>query len=60
MAQGFSRKCNFDDVGLDLIRHNKKWYLIEANMKYGRKGLQMKGIDLKETMRQKLLSGELL
>ena len=59
LAQDFSRKCKFNDVGLDFIQHNKKWYLIEANMKYGRKGLRMKGIDLKEIMRQKLLSGEL-
>jgi ribosomal protein S6--L-glutamate ligase len=60
MAQSFSKKCKFNDVGLDLIQHNNKWYLIEANMKYGRKGLRMKGIDLKEIMRQKLLSGDLL
>ena len=59
MAQDFSRKCKFNDVGLDFIQHHKKWYLIEANMKYGRKGLRMKGIDLKDIMRQKLLSGEL-
>ncbi len=60
MAQRFSKECNFNDVGLDLIQHKNKWYLIEANMKYGRKGLRMKGIDLKEIMRQKLLSGDLL
>lgn len=60
MAENFSEKCKFNDVGLDLIQHNKKWYLIEANMKYGRKGLRMKRIDLKEIMRQKLISGDLL
>jgi len=60
LAQDFSRKCKFNDVGLDFIQHNKKWYLIEANVKYGRKGLRMKGLDLKKIMRQKLLSGELL
>ena len=59
LAQDFSRKCKFNDVGLDFIQHNKKWYLIEANMKYGRKGMQMKGMDLKKIMRQILLSGEL-
>jgi ribosomal protein S6--L-glutamate ligase len=59
LAQDFSRKCKFNDVGLDFIQHNKKWYLIEANVKYGRKGLRMKGMDLKKIMRQKLLSGEL-
>jgi ribosomal protein S6--L-glutamate ligase len=59
LAQDFSRKCKFNDVGLDLIQDNQKWYLIEANMKYGRKGLRMKGMDIKEIMRQKLLSGKL-
>jgi ribosomal protein S6--L-glutamate ligase len=59
MAQDFSRKCKFNDVGLDFMQHSNKWYLIEANVKYGRKGLRMRGMDLKEIMRQKLLSGEL-
>lgn len=52
-------KCRFNDVGIDLIRCREKWYVIEANMKYGRKGLMMKGLDLKEIIRKKLLSGEL-
>ena len=54
-----ARSCNFNDVGLDLIRSKGKWYLIEANMKYGRKGLRMRGMDLKVIMRDKLVSGEL-
>ncbi len=53
------RKCRFDDVGVDLIWHNERWYLIEANMKYGRKGLQMQGLNLKNIMREKLLNGEI-
>jgi ribosomal protein S6--L-glutamate ligase len=59
-ARDAARKCRFDDVGLDLIEHQKTWYVIEANMKYGRKGLTMKGLDLKEILREKLLSGTLL
>jgi ribosomal protein S6--L-glutamate ligase len=59
IAQESAKKCKFDDVGMDLIKSRGKWYVIEANMKYGRKGLKMKGLDLKEIMRQKLLSGEL-
>jgi ribosomal protein S6--L-glutamate ligase len=54
-----AKKCNFDDVGIDLINCMGKWYVIEANMKYGRKGLKKKGLNLKEIMRQKILSGEL-
>ena len=60
LSQEYSRKCKFNDVGLDFIYNDRKWYLIEANMKYGRKGLKMKGLNLKEIMREKLLTGELL
>lgn len=55
-----AKKCRFNDVGLDFIENSGKWYLIEANMKYGRKGLKVKGMDLKQILREKLLSGELL
>ncbi len=58
LAQNSAKKCKFDDVGMDLINSRGTWYVIEANMKYGRKGLMIKGLDLKEIMRQKLLSGE--
>jgi len=60
LAREFSQRCKFNDVGLDLIENKGKWYLIEANMKYGRKGLKKKGLDLKEILREKLLSGELM
>jgi ribosomal protein S6--L-glutamate ligase len=59
LAQDCSRKCRFNDVGVDLIQKKGEWYLLEANMKYGRKGLKIRGMDLKEIMREKLLSGEL-
>ncbi len=58
-ARDAARKCRFNDVGIDLIRHEDQWLVIEANMKYGRKGLQMKGLDLKEILRTKLMAGEL-
>lgn len=60
MAQEYARRCKFNDVGLDLIESNGKWYLLEANMKYGRHGLKMKGLILKEIIRERLLSGEIL
>lgn len=60
IAQEAAKRCRLNDVGMDLIHHNGTWYVIEANMKYGRKGLKMKGLDLKEIIREKLLSGDLL
>lgn len=59
VAREYSRKCRFNDVGLDMINIKGEWYLIEANMKYGRKALKLKGMDLKMILREKLLSGEL-
>jgi len=59
LARESARKCRFNDVGMDLIQSGDQWCVVEANMKYGRKGLRMKGLDLKEIFREKLLSGEL-
>lgn len=60
LAERTAKMCRFNDVGLDLIHFNGKWYVIEANMKYGRKGLKLRGMDLKKLLREMLLSGELL
>lgn len=59
-AESCAKKCRLDDVGLDLIKQNGTWYVIEANMKYGRKGMKALGIELKQLIRKKLLSGEIL
>ena len=58
-AREYSKKCKFNDVGLDMIKIHKTWHLIEGNMKYGRTGLRIKGMDLKNILREKLISGEL-
>lgn len=58
-AREYARMCNFNDVGLDLIESGGDLYLLEANMKYGRHGLKMKGLNLKEVIRERLLSGEI-
>jgi ribosomal protein S6--L-glutamate ligase len=58
-ARDAARKCRLNDVGIDLIHSRGLWHVMEANMKYGRKGLKIKGLNLKEIIREKLLSGEL-
>jgi ribosomal protein S6--L-glutamate ligase len=60
LARQTALQCKFNDVGLDLIQCEGKWYMIEANMEYGREGLRMKGMNLKDILRHKLLSGELM
>ncbi len=59
LAEKYARVCKFNDVGLDFICHDNTWYLIEANMQYGREGFRQKNMILKEVIREKLLSGEL-
>ena len=59
LARDTALRCKFNDVGMDLIECRGKWHVIEANMEYGRKGLAMKGMNLKQILRDKLLSGEL-
>ena len=59
-AEKCARACRLNDVGLDFLHSNNRWYLIEANMQYGRRGLTKKGLVLKEVIRKMLLAGELL
>jgi ribosomal protein S6--L-glutamate ligase len=58
-AETCARKCRFNDVGLDFVLFDGRWYLIEANMKYGRKALKIKDLCIKEIIREKLLNGEI-
>jgi ribosomal protein S6--L-glutamate ligase len=59
MIQEFARMCNFNDVGLDLLEFEGTWYVIEANMQYGREGFKRKNMVLKDIIREKLLAGTL-
>lgn len=48
-----ARRCGWNDVGLDICRYKDRYYVLEANMKYGREGFRRAGIDyiqLMETM----------
>jgi len=58
-AREAALKCRLNDAGIDLIHSRGLWHVMEANMEYGRKGLKIKGLDLKEIIREMLLSGEL-
>jgi ribosomal protein S6--L-glutamate ligase len=45
LAAHTARACGWDDVGLDVCRSNGEFYVLEANMKYGREGFRKAGID---------------
>ena len=45
LAAFTARACGWDDVGIDICRSNGEFYVLEANMKYGREGFRKAGID---------------
>ena len=53
LALRVARVCRWDDVGIDICEHNDQFYILEANMKYGKEGFREAGLDyhrLMETM----------
>ena len=53
LALHTARSCRWDDVGIDICQYNGDFYVLEANMKYGKEGFRQAGIDyiaLLETM----------
>ena len=45
-----ARRCGWNDVGLDICRCQDRYYVLEANMKYGREGFRRAGIDYIQLM----------
>jgi ribosomal protein S6--L-glutamate ligase len=45
LATYTARACGWDDVGIDICRFKGEFYVLEANMKYGREGFRQAGID---------------
>lgn len=59
-AAKVTRMCNFEDVGLDLCHTpDKGWMVLEANMNYGLEGLQEKGLDIRQVLRDLMLEGKI-
>jgi ribosomal protein S6--L-glutamate ligase len=50
LALHTARLCKWDDVGIDICCHGNDFYVLEANMKYGRQGFRQAGIDYDEMM----------
>ncbi len=53
------RRCGWDDVGIDICEHDGRFYLIEANMKYGKAGFRAAGIDYYKMMERMIENGEI-
>ena len=40
-----AKKCRWNDVGIDIIKNKGAFFVLEANMKYGKEGFRKAGID---------------
>lgn len=59
LALSAARKCGWDDIGLDIIEHDNRFYILEANVKYGTKGFQKANIDYKKMVLNLILNHEI-
>ncbi len=59
LALDTARKCRWDDVGIDICQCNGQYYVIEANMKYGKEGFRQAGIDYFHLMESMIENGEI-
>jgi ribosomal protein S6--L-glutamate ligase len=57
LARGTARKCCWDDVGLDICCEAGRWYVLEANMKYGKAGFRAAGLDYYQLMDTLITNG---
>ncbi|QTA92187.1 ATP-grasp domain-containing protein [Desulfonema magnum] len=51
--------CQWDDVGIDICENDGKFYVIEANMKYGKEGFRKAGINYIQMMEHLIENGEI-
>ena len=49
----------WDDVGIDICQHDGKYYVLEANMKYGKEGFRKAGIDYTRLMEEMIANEEI-
>lgn len=54
-----ARSCRWDDVGVDIIQHSGNFYVLEANMKYGREGFRQAGINYIKLMEDMIANEEI-
>jgi ribosomal protein S6--L-glutamate ligase len=58
-ALDIAQKCQWDDVGIDIIDDTGKLFVLEANMKYGKEGFRKAGIDYIQLMEQMIEDGRI-
>jgi len=48
LALEVARKCDFNDVGIDILVHEGQFYVLEVNLNYGRRGFRLAGLEQKK------------
>ncbi len=59
LALHTAHSCGWDDVGIDICEYNGRFYVLEANMKYGKEGFRKAGIDYIRLMETLIENGEI-
>lgn len=59
LAVWTARACNWDDVGVDILPHGGRHYVLEGNMKYGRQGFAAAGMDYHKVMEELIDAGRI-
>jgi len=59
LALHIGRRCRWDDVGIDICQHNGDYFVLEANMKYGKEGFRRAGIDYIQLMEDMIENEEI-
>jgi len=59
LALQVARSCCWDDVGIDICEHSGRFYVLEANMKYGKQGFREAGLDYDKLMESMIANEEI-
>ena len=59
LALQITRSCCWDDVGIDICEHKGHFYVLEANMKYGKEGFRKAGLDYDQIMESMIANEEI-
>jgi ribosomal protein S6--L-glutamate ligase len=59
LASHTARLCQWNDVGIDICRHEGHYYVLEANMKYGKEGFRQAGINYIQLMEDMIENEEI-
>jgi ribosomal protein S6--L-glutamate ligase len=59
LALATARACGWNDVGIDICEYKNKFFVLEANMKYGKAGFKQAGLDYYGLMEAMIRNGEI-